>query len=83
MPAVPAEIDVVVHLHGYSSGGDDPAQAHRGLGRASTSVRSTVPAEPGAPGPTLTVLPRGHFTGVEVGKDLPLHVPGAHDEGRA
>jgi hypothetical protein len=67
MPSVPAEIDVVVHLHGYSwatmtlpkhmevwSGLDlGPVDGASGTGRTR---------------PTLTVLPRGHFTGVQVGK---------------
>jgi hypothetical protein len=67
MPSVPTEIDVVVHLHGYSwatmtlpkhievwAGLDlKPVDGASGTGRTR---------------PTLTVLPRGHFTGVQVGK---------------
>lgn len=67
MPTVPREIDVVVHLHGYSfatmtlpkhmevwSGLDlSPVDGASGAGRSR---------------PTLTVLPRGHFTGVKVGR---------------
>ncbi len=67
MPSVPAEIDVVVHLHGYSwatmtlpkhvevwAGLDlGPVDGAGGTRRAR---------------PTLTVLPRGHFTGVQAGR---------------
>jgi LAS superfamily LD-carboxypeptidase LdcB len=67
MPSVPAEIDVVVHLHGYSwarmtlpkhmevwSGLDlAPVDGATGSGRSR---------------PTLTVLPRGHYTGEKRGR---------------
>jgi N-acetyl-anhydromuramyl-L-alanine amidase AmpD len=67
MPTVPAVIDVVVHLHGYSwasmtlpkhievwAGLDlSPVDGAAGIGRTR---------------PTLTVLPRGHNTGVQVGR---------------
>jgi hypothetical protein len=63
MPAVPKEVDVVVHLHGYS-------RANLTLPR-DIEVWSGLDLAPvdGAAGkgrtrPTLTVLPRGHFTGI-------------------
>jgi len=64
MASVPAEIDVVVHLHGYSRPGmrlPRDIEPYSGL--------DLVPVDgAGARGrahPTLTVLPRAHFTGVQ------------------
>ncbi len=57
MPAAPAEVDVVIHLHGYNQ------------------PRMTLPndIEPisgldlgGRSRPTVGILPRGHFTGVQM-----------------
>jgi LAS superfamily LD-carboxypeptidase LdcB len=67
MPSRPEEIDVVVHLHGYSRAGMTlPRDIERWSGL------DLAPVD-GAPGqgrsrPTLTVLPRGHFTGEQSGK---------------
>ena len=72
MVAAPAQIDVVVHLHGYSRqwlnltrdiepySGLDLTPVDGGLGQGRTR-------------PTLTLLPRGHFTGVKQTRG-PLYV---------
>jgi hypothetical protein len=67
MPTVPAEIDVVVHLHGYSWATmtlPKHMEVWAGLDLAPVDGASGA----GRSRPTLTVLPRGHFTGVKVGK---------------
>jgi hypothetical protein len=67
MPTVPAEIDVVVHLHGYSWPTmtlPKHIEVWAGLDLAPVDGASGA----GRSRPTLTVLPRGHFTGVKVGK---------------
>lgn len=64
MAAAPAELDVVVHLHGFSHPWLD-------LGRDIVPISGLdlVPVGGGAGAgrtrPTLTVLPRGHYTGVQ------------------
>lgn len=67
MPTVPAEIDVVVHLHGYSRATmtlPKNIEVWAGLDLGPVDGASGT----GRTRPTLTVLPRGHFTGVKVGK---------------
>ena len=67
MPTVPAEIDVVVHLHGYSWATmtlPKHMEVWAGLDLAPVDGASGA----GRSRPTLTVLPRGHFTGVKLGK---------------
>jgi D-alanyl-D-alanine carboxypeptidase len=67
MPTMPAEIDVVVHLHGYSQAAmtlPKHIEAWAGLDLGPVDGASGT----GRTRPTLTVLPRGHFTGVKVGK---------------
>ena len=67
MPTVPAEIDVVVHLHGYSRAAmtlPKHMEVWAGLDLGPVDGASGT----GRTRPTLTVLPRGHFTGVQVGK---------------
>ncbi|TML61286.1 MAG: hypothetical protein E6G22_09660 [Actinobacteria bacterium] len=61
MPAAPAEIDVVVHLHGYSRTGMTlPRDIERWSGLDLAPVDGA--AGQGRRRPTLTVLPRGHDT---------------------
>lgn len=64
MRAAPAEIDVVVHLHGYANPWLD--LTHDIKGRSGLDLRPTdgVPGT-GRARPTLTILPRGNFTGVK------------------
>ncbi|WP_046769554.1 D-alanyl-D-alanine carboxypeptidase family protein [Jiangella alkaliphila] len=67
MPAVPAEIDVAVHLHGYSWAKmtlPQHMEVWSGLDLAAVDGASGT----GRTRPTLTVLPRGHFTGVKSGR---------------
>ncbi|MGE2713771.1 D-alanyl-D-alanine carboxypeptidase family protein [Mycolicibacterium litorale] len=67
MPSAPAEIDVVVHLHGYSWANMTlPKHMEVWAGLDLAPVDGAVGA--GRTRPTLTVLPRGHFTGVKAGK---------------
>src|SRR5947209_5180520 len=61
MPAAPPEIDVVVHLHGYSRTGMTlPRDIERWSGLDLAPVDGA--AGQGRRRPTLTVLPRGHDT---------------------
>ncbi|MGH8932037.1 MAG: D-alanyl-D-alanine carboxypeptidase family protein [Egibacteraceae bacterium] len=67
MPSVPVEIDVVVHLHGYSGATmtlPEHMEVWAGLDLGPVDGASGT----GRIRPTLTVLPRGHFTGVQAGK---------------
>ncbi|MBM7784425.1 D-alanyl-D-alanine carboxypeptidase family protein [Tenggerimyces flavus] len=67
MSSMPAELDVVVHLHGYSFARmtlPKNMEVWAGLDLAPVDGASGT----GRTRPTLTVLPRGHFTGVQVGK---------------
>jgi hypothetical protein len=67
MPTVPAELDVVVHLHGYASATMTlPKRIEVWAGLDLGPVDGT--SGTGRTRPTLTVLPRGHFTGDQVGK---------------
>lgn len=64
MPALPQEVDVVVHLHGYSRPGmrlPRHIEPYSGLDLAPVDAA----AGRGRSRPTLTVLPRGDFTGVK------------------
>jgi hypothetical protein len=62
MASVPAEIDVVVHLHGYSRPWMSlPRDIEPFSGLDLTPV--TGARGPGRSRPTLTLLPRAHFTG--------------------
>lgn len=64
MPAVPAEIDVVVHLHGYSRRGLSlPSDIEPVSGLDLAPVDGAVGR--GRSRPTLTILPRGYDTGVQ------------------
>lgn len=67
MPTVPAEIDVVVHLHGYSWA-TMTLPKHMEVWAGLDLVPVDGASGAGRSRPTLTVLPRGHFTGVKVGK---------------
>ena len=63
MPAVPKELDVVVHLHGYSRANltlTKDIEVWSGLDLAPVDGATGT----GRTRPTLTVLPRGHFTGI-------------------
>ena len=69
MPSSPSELDVVVHLHGYSRTGMTlPRDIERWSGL------DLVPVDDGGgrgrQRPTLTVLPRGHDTGQETSSGL-------------
>ena len=67
IPTFPTEIDVVVHLHGYTSATmtlPKQIEVWAGLDLAPVDGASGT----GRTRPTLTVLPRGHFTGIKVGK---------------
>lgn len=67
MASMPAELDIVVHLHGYSFARmtlPKNMEVWAGLDLAPVDGASGT----GRTRPTLTVLPRGHFTGVQVGK---------------
>ncbi len=67
MTSMPAEIDVAVHLHGYSFARMTlPKNMEVWAGLDLTPVDGA--SGTGRTRPTLTVLPRGHFTGVQVGK---------------
>jgi hypothetical protein len=76
-----ATVDVVVHLHGFSGRGMrmslvDDKEPRSGL----DLVDPARPATPGRRGPTLLVLPRGHFHGGKSGKGYSfpaLTTPGA------
>ena len=64
MPRATTTVDVVVHLHGFSGRGPrmnlvDDKEPRSGL----DLVDPAHPATPGRRGPTLLVLPRGHFHG--------------------
>lgn len=64
MASVPAEIDVVVHLHGYSRPGmclPRDIEPYSGLDLAPVDGAGGR----GRSRPTLTVLPRAHFTGTK------------------
>jgi alkylhydroperoxidase/carboxymuconolactone decarboxylase family protein YurZ len=64
MPSVPAEIDVVVHLHGYSRLGMTlPTHIEKWSGLDLTPLDRAGGG--GRSRPTLTVLPRGDSTGVK------------------
>ena len=82
MASVPSEIDVVVHLHGYSWA-TMTLPKHMEVWSGWTSPPSTEPAGTGritadADGPAARPLHRR-----EGREDLPLHVPRADDQGRA
>ena len=67
MPSVPTEIDVVVHLHGFSSAGKtlvNHYQTWAGLDLAPVDGAAGA----GRTRPTLTVLPRGNNTGIKTRK---------------
>ncbi len=67
MPTVPREVDVVVHFHGYSWARMTlPQHMEVWAGLDLTPVDGATGT--GRSRPTLTVLPRGHFTGVKVGR---------------
>jgi LAS superfamily LD-carboxypeptidase LdcB len=63
MPAVPAEIDVVIHLHGYSWA-SMKLQKHIEVWSGLDLAPVDGATGSGRSRPTLTVLPRGHNTGV-------------------
>jgi len=64
MPGKPASVDIVVHLHGYSQGA---ATIAGGIERYSGLDLAPVDgaAGQGRSRPTLTVLPRGDFSGAK------------------
>jgi len=74
MPAGVQEIDVVVHLHGYSRRAMTlPRDIERWSGLDLGPVDGATGA--GRTRPTLTVLPRGHMTGRRVGRQRPGKPP--------
>lgn len=84
MPASVGEVDVVVHLHGYSSAPDMRLPTHKeprsGLDWADPAGRDPAP---GRTRPTLGILPRGNFFGGRsgAGYDFPALVrPGGLDQ---
>ena len=69
LASAPAELDVVVHLHGFSQAGPTIAggiERYSGLDLA--PVDGAV--GPGRSRPTLTVLPRGDFSGAKTASGL-------------
>jgi hypothetical protein len=67
MPAVPPEIDVVVHLHGFSRPSMTlPKDIEIWSGLDLAPIKGATGS--GRSRPTLTVLPRGHNTGVRRGR---------------
>ena len=70
MPDVPATVDVVVHLHGYSRNAERMSltrdkEPHSGLDFADPD--SGAGGAPGRTRPTLAVLPRGNYFGGRTG----------------
>src|SRR2546429_1504523 len=64
MRQVPAEVDVVVHLHGYSCVGEDMSLVIDQEPRSGLDFSDPdAPATPGRAVPTLGLLPRGSFGG--------------------
>lgn len=76
-----ATVDVVVHLHGFSGRGVRMSLVGDKEPRSGLDlVDPARPATPGRRGPTLLVLPRGHFYGGKSGKGYSfpaLTTPGA------
>ena len=77
MAALPAAVDVVVHLHGFSShGAAMRLDAHKEAISGLDFSNPDAPAEAGRTEPTICVLPRGNYYGgrTGIGYDFPALV---------